>query len=79
MRPADLVALCMARKLADAGLEVRMYLWHGEWTVKAVAAGDYGVREVGFGFRVTSADLLTDPEGYADLHVRKMREELGVS
>jgi hypothetical protein len=75
MMAADLVAISMARQLADAGLEVRLYLRRGEWTVKAIAAD----RQIGFGFRVASANLLTSPEGFAELHARKMREDLAAS
>jgi hypothetical protein len=72
MRASDLIAVTMARKLADAGLDVSASLWRGEWTVVAVR----GERQSGFGFRCTAADLIIDPEGYAELHVRKLIDSL---
>ncbi len=65
---ADNVAIRMARTLANAGLAVRMYLARDEWTIVA----SHGDRQLGFGFRVHVANLLSDPERYADYHARRM-------
>lgn len=73
LRGADVVAIVMARTLADGGFEAQLRLVRGEeWHL---TAGD-GDGRLSFGFRCSMADLLRDPQGYAEYHARKMCIEL---
>jgi len=71
---ADTIAIRMCRILSDAGCDVRAYLMkRGDWTIVA----SIGDRQVGFGFCVSTADLLTNPNAFADYHAIKMCRDLG--
>lgn len=74
LRGSDVVAITMARELADGGFDAQLRLVRGgkEWHL---TAGE-GDGRLTFGFRCAMADMLRDPQGYAESHARKMCQEL---